>query len=121
MSLTLYTTLGCHLCEELEAWFSRLGPHAPALHRVEIADEAELLARYGERIPVLRDAAGDELERGFEPARLAAWLEARGWLDEDAWQRAQQGDAPAEPEAKGAVMRGGRRYLGGLGGSGVGE
>ncbi|RAR59676.1 glutaredoxin-like protein DUF836 [Onishia taeanensis] len=115
--LTLYTTLGCHLCEELETWLALLGPETPALRRIEIADDAALLQRYGERIPVLRDASGNELERGFEPARLAAWLEARGWLDHAAWQRAQGVDAPAEPESEGAVMHNGRRYLGGLGGS----
>lgn len=116
--LTLYTTLGCHLCEELEAWLARLGPEAPELHRVEIADDPALLARYGERIPVLEDAAGEALERGFEPARLAAWLEARGWLDHVAWQQALTGDAPVAPKPAGAVMHNGRRYLGGLGGSG---
>ncbi|MGB8714301.1 MAG: glutaredoxin family protein [Onishia taeanensis] len=115
--LTLYTTLGCHLCEELEAWLARLGPQAPPLRRVEIADDPALLARYGERIPVLEDAMGEALERGFEPARLAAWLEARGWLDHAALQRVQGADAPAEPESEGAVMHNGRRYLGGLGGS----
>ncbi|MDI4636675.1 MULTISPECIES: glutaredoxin family protein [Halomonadaceae] len=112
-ALTLYTTLGCHLCEELEAWLVWLGPQAPALHRVEIADDAALLARYGERIPVLEDAAGSELERGFEPARLATWLEARGWLDRAAWQKAQKIMPPANPESVRAVMHNGRRYLSG--------
>ena len=111
--LTLYTTLGCHLCEELEAWLVRLGPGAPALVRVEIADDPALLARYGERIPVLEDAQGEALERGFEPARLAAWLKARGWLDHAAWQRLQGEERPAALTPEGAVMRRGRRYLGG--------
>ncbi|WP_458526158.1 glutaredoxin family protein [Onishia taeanensis] len=121
VALTLYTTLGCHLCEELEVWLARLGPLAPALRRIEIADDEALLKRYGERIPVLRDAAGDELERGFEPARLKAWLEARGWLDHAAWQEAQRGLASVAPGATPAVMHKGRRYLGGLGGSGDGD
>ncbi|MAX32445.1 MAG: thioredoxin family protein [Halomonadaceae bacterium] len=118
--MTLYTTLGCHLCEALEAWLARLGPQAPALRRVEIADDAALLARFGERIPVLEDAAGNELERGFEPARLAAWLEAREWLDHAAWQQAQDTDAAAKPEPEGAVMHNGRRYFGSSLGSSFG-
>ncbi|HSH57733.1 MAG TPA: glutaredoxin family protein, partial [Halomonas sp.] len=84
------------------------------LERVEISEEDALIARYGVRIPVLADAAGNELDRGFEPARLAAWLEARDWLDDKAWQalrRRLNGEDEA-PEAYGAIMRGGRRYLG---------
>ncbi|WP_136253842.1 glutaredoxin family protein [Onishia niordana] len=113
--LTLYTTLGCHLCEELEAWLARLGPEAPALVRVEISDDAALLARYGERIPVLEDAAGQALERGFEPERLADWLAARSWLDHEAWRQVQQPAGVDERHVKGAVMRNGRRFLGGSG------
>ncbi|RTQ99401.1 glutaredoxin family protein [Halomonas nitroreducens] len=109
--LTLYTTLGCHLCEALEAWLGRLASDEVTLERVEISDDEALMARYGVRIPVLRDAEGAELERGFEPARLADWLAARGWLDEAAWRQLQQDDAD-RPTARGAQMRGGRRYLG---------
>ncbi|MDN3554669.1 glutaredoxin family protein [Halomonas maura] len=109
--LTLYTTLGCHLCEALEAWLGRLASEEVTLERVEISDDEALMARYGVRIPVLRDAEGGELERGFEPTRLAGWLAARGWLDAAAWRQAQREDAD-RPAASGAVMRGGRRYLG---------
>ncbi|UYG06422.1 glutaredoxin family protein [Halomonas sp. M4R1S46] len=109
--LTLYTTLGCHLCEALEAWLGRLASDEVALERVEISDDEALMARYGVRIPVLRDAEGGELERGFEPARLADWLAARGWLDEAAWRAAQEGGGD-RPAARRAETRGGRRYLG---------
>ena len=45
---------GCHLCEEAEAELSRLAQRYPhRLERVDVEADAELLARYGERIPVL--------------------------------------------------------------------
>lgn len=117
MRLTLYTTLGCHLCVQFEALFGLLCRESFTLDKVEVADDEALLARYGVRIPVLADADGRELDRGFEPERLAAWLESRGWLDAEAWQRLQRDlaggaadESPSEP--RGAVMRGGRRYLG---------
>ncbi|MCK2183653.1 glutaredoxin family protein [Halomonas getboli] len=109
--LTLYTTLGCHLCETLEAGLARLAGVEYCLTRVEISEDEALLARFGERIPVLVDAAGEALEGGVSPARLAEWLAARGWLDESAWQ-AMQGESEATQESGGAVSRRGRRYLG---------
>ncbi|PMR69872.1 glutaredoxin family protein [Halomonas heilongjiangensis] len=111
--LRLYTTLGCHLCEQFEALLFHLANEAPVLDRVEISEDDALVERYGVRIPVLADAAGEELDRGFEAPRLAAWLAARGWLDEAAWQQLQRelGGEPPRP-ARGAVIRGGRRYLG---------
>lgn len=50
--LVLYMTCGCHLCEQAE---SVLREQAGVVVRlVEIADDEELLERYGVRIPVLR-------------------------------------------------------------------
>ncbi|MDR5867630.1 glutaredoxin family protein [Halomonas koreensis] len=108
--LTLYTTLGCHLCEALEHWLGRLAGVEVRLSRVEISDDEALMARYGVRIPVLADASGNELDRGFEPERLAAWLGERGWLDEAAWRAAREGEE-GRSAPRGAEMRGGRRYL----------
>ena len=88
---TLYTTLGCHLCERLEALLATLHAGEYQLNRVEISEDEALMARYGVRIPVLADSAGEELDLGFEPPRLAAWLEARNQLDHTAWQRLQAG------------------------------
>ncbi|QTF93975.1 glutaredoxin family protein [Halomonas sp. BM-2019] len=112
--LTLYTTLGCHLCHQLEALLARLCAGEHRLERIEISEDDALMERYGIRIPVLADAEGQELDRGFEASRLAAWLAERGWLDETAWEALQRELAGEdEPrEAPGAVMRGGRRYLG---------
>ncbi|GGY05477.1 hypothetical protein GCM10007160_36400 [Litchfieldella qijiaojingensis] len=106
--LTLYTTLGCHLCDELEHHLASLSVAEVILERVEIADDDALMARYGERIPVLVDASGAELERGFEPECLAAWLAERGWLRKEALETTE---APIS-EPKGAYLRRGRRFLG---------
>ncbi|RDB43395.1 glutaredoxin family protein [Halomonas sp. DQ26W] len=112
--LTLYTTLGCHLCERLETLLTTLHLGEYRLEKVEISEDEALMVHYGTRIPVLLDAAGNELDLGFEPERLAVWLAERGWLNEAAWQalgRQLEGEAEAR-DVRGAVMRGGRRYLG---------
>lgn len=59
MQFILYGTVGCHLCELAEAQLAGLLaqlPHAAALEIecIDIADSDELVASYGERIPVLR-------------------------------------------------------------------
>ncbi|WP_027967235.1 glutaredoxin family protein [Halomonas halocynthiae] len=114
MRLRLYTTLGCHLCSELGTWLERLANQPLTLERVEISDDEALVQRYGVRIPVLADEQGQELERGFEPVRLAQWLAERGWLDEAAWQKASRGEdekGSGTKALRGAHMRQGRRYL----------
>ncbi|WP_416140124.1 glutaredoxin family protein [Halomonas sp. HK25] len=112
--LTLYTTLGCHLCSQLEGLLGHLCAEPVALDRVEISEDDALMERYGVRIPVLADGVGQELDRGFDAPRLAAWLAEREWLNEAAWEalRRQREGEEAPREVKGAQMRGGRRYLG---------
>lgn len=113
--LTLYTTLGCHLCERLEALLVALHAGKYQLSKVEISEDEVLMARYGVRIPVLADSAGEELDLGFEPPRLAAWLKARDQLDATAWQCLQAGSELMEHEqGKEEAVRArpaGRRYL----------
>ena len=53
MVLTLYTTLGCHLCEQMEALVRALARVEFTIERIEISEDDTLLRRYGERIPVL--------------------------------------------------------------------
>ena len=117
--LTLYTTLGCHLCERLEALLAALHAGEYQLNKVEISEDEALMARYGMRIPVLADSAGAELDLGFEPPRLAAWLAAHDQLDAMAWQRLQAGgehvvqqqeQEQGQDEAE-RVRPAGRRYL----------
>ena len=52
MSVVLYTTVGCHLCEQARELVSTVAPDI-TLTLVDVAEDDELLARYGERIPVL--------------------------------------------------------------------
>lgn len=70
-TLTLYTTAGCHLCEQAEAL---IWPHLSSdewrLQAVDIAQSDELIERYGVRIPVVAKMADDD------PARVVSEL---GW------------------------------------------
>ncbi len=53
-TLYLYTTLGCHLCEEAKALaWPLLSEKGYQLLEVEIADDPALMERYGVRIPVM--------------------------------------------------------------------
>ncbi|WP_372612393.1 glutaredoxin family protein [Halomonas sp.] len=114
IQLRFYTTLGCHLCEQLQALLLTLAADEVWLEKIEISEDDALVERYGMRIPVLEDERGEVLDRGFDAPRLAAWLSERGRLDEAAWEALQRQLAgEVEPrEMTRAVMRGGRRYLG---------
>lgn len=73
MDLVLYGTEGCHLCEQARELVVRVRGARP--REVDIADDAELMARYGVHIPVLRDAvSGAELGWPFDTGELARWL-----------------------------------------------
>ena len=69
--LTLYTTSGCHLCEHAETILEAGGHRFEA---VDIADDLDLMERYGVRIPVVRDDAGRELGWPFDGAQLEDFL-----------------------------------------------
>ena len=77
--LTLYHTLGCHLCEQAEALIDPvLSARSLSWELVDIADDDVLLEQYGMRIPVLkRRCDGAELGWPFDAASLTAWLAAR--------------------------------------------
>jgi hypothetical protein len=80
MSLILFHTQGCHLCEDAHALvlaaLARQGLSPDGLEQVEIADSPDLLERYGVTIPVLREnTSGRELNWPFgleEIGRLIA-------------------------------------------------
>lgn len=70
--LTLYTTAGCHLCEQAEALLDAAGiPFVP----VDIEADLTLLERYGVRIPVVRDSGGRELGWPFDGTMLSEFVE----------------------------------------------
>lgn len=85
-TLLLYTTLGCHLCEQAEQLLQPVLLHINAslgargmaplqLLPVEISESAELVDTYGVRIPVIR-LQDSEAELGwpFDQAQAFAFL-----------------------------------------------
>lgn len=71
-SLTLYQRDDCKLCDQAVALLARA--RVPDFESVWIDGDAELETRYGERVPVLRDAAsGRELGWPFDAAKLQAF------------------------------------------------
>lgn len=75
-SFYLYSTSGCHLCEQAEALlqpFLRVGLFHVQV--VEICHDEELVKRYGVRIPVLACAAKglEELGWPFDQAQVWSW------------------------------------------------
>ncbi|OGS92134.1 MAG: glutaredoxin [Gallionellales bacterium GWA2_60_18] len=70
--LVLYGTSCCHLCEDAEAILREAGI---AVQHVDIAEDDELLERYGTRIPVLlRADSGAELGWPFDAAALRYFM-----------------------------------------------
>ncbi len=71
--LILYQRDDCKLCDEAVALLARV--RAPDFESVWIEGDADLEARYGERVPVLRNDASDrELAWPFDAAALQAFL-----------------------------------------------
>jgi glutaredoxin len=72
MNLELYGTTFCHLCEEAEAILNEIGIEA---NYIDIADDDELVERYGIRIPVLkRGDTGAELGWPFDVEAVSRFL-----------------------------------------------
>jgi hypothetical protein len=97
LTFWLYSTSGCHLCEQaetmLQALFQTPGLLPPlvtaddesssegvAVDIVDISEDDSLVARYGVRIPVLayQDQTGRMLELGwpFQPEQLLQFIRA---------------------------------------------
>lgn len=76
MEITLYTTLGCHLCEQVEHMLAHLSERFPhALSLVDIADDDALLDAYGTSIPVLyRPDINMEFAWPFDVEQLGQFL-----------------------------------------------
>lgn len=73
--LILYQRDDCKLCDEAVALLARV--RAPEFESVWIDDDTELEARYGERVPVLRDEPGGrELQWPFDAGALRAFLDS---------------------------------------------
>ena len=74
--LILYSTLGCHLCEQaLELIEPLLSDGRFQLEEVDIADSDVLMDQYGIRIPVLRRPEQNrELGWPFDQDQLRSFL-----------------------------------------------
>lgn len=73
MRLVLYQRDDCHLCDLALDVLAQA--HTPDFSSVFIDGNAELEARYGARVPVLRDVVTQrELEWPFDVARLRDFL-----------------------------------------------
>lgn len=71
-ALVLYGTSCCHLCEQAETILHEAGASAAC---IDIAEDGELLEKYGTRIPVLRRAdSGAELGWPFDAAAVKRFL-----------------------------------------------
>lgn len=77
MTVTLYTTAGCHLCELALEQLQDLQKTRPIeIRSVEIGDNDDLVERYGVRIPVIQCANQQELGWPFALPELKAFLQA---------------------------------------------
>lgn len=75
MSWILYQRDDCHLCDLALEVLAAAG--APEFDSVFIDGDARLEARYGIRVPVLRDAvSGSELDWPFDVDAVAGFLAA---------------------------------------------
>jgi len=77
MNVELYTTLGCHLCDEALAMLKFLQAHEKSLTlaEIEIADSEKLMAEYGIRIPVITaDNSEDDISWPFTIEELRQFL-----------------------------------------------
>jgi len=69
---TLYQRDDCQLCDQALTVLAQA--RVADLDSVFIDDDPALEARYGLRVPVLRDARGRELDWPFDVAAVDAWI-----------------------------------------------
>lgn len=73
MHLILYQRDDCHLCDLALDVLARA--RVPDFTSVFIDDDVDLEARYGERVPVLREGtSGRELAWPFDAVTIQSWL-----------------------------------------------
>jgi len=73
MRLILFQRDDCHLCDLALAVLAQA--RLPAFESVFVDDDAQLEARYGERVPVLRDEdSGEEIGWPFDAAVVTRFL-----------------------------------------------
>jgi len=71
----LYQRDYCHLCDQALAVLAQA--RAPDFDSIWVDDSVELAARYGTRVPVLRDLRdGRELDWPFDAVQVSRWMSA---------------------------------------------
>ncbi len=77
ITVLLYTTLGCHLCEQAKQVLWQVSADFPLLVQdVEISESDDLIEQYGVRIPVIAlDNDGAELGWPFSHSDVVALLQ----------------------------------------------
>lgn len=76
MELIFYTTSHCHLCDQAERLLIQTPLATPVpVEVVDISESADLVARYGTRIPVLqRSDNGVELNWPFDGPQIQQFI-----------------------------------------------
>lgn len=69
MPIVLFSRRGCHLCEQVEEWLAFSGT---AVEVVDVDQDAETAARYGDLVPVIAIDGVTVLSGRFEEADLVA-------------------------------------------------
>ena len=75
--LTLYTGVGCHLCDMARDILDAVLDESPRLvsyESVTITGDETLMAVYGERIPVVRNLSGQEKAWPFTEGQIKRLL-----------------------------------------------
>ena len=76
MTVTLFTTAGCHLCDLALQQLQTLQQQMPIIiQSVEIGDDDKLTAEYGIRIPVVKCSNNAELGWLFDLPTLLSFLQ----------------------------------------------
>jgi hypothetical protein len=81
MMLILYTTAGCHLCEDAEAILAYCQRYCADLSwlAIDIADDAALVQQYGLRIPVIKSVqSGTEISWPFDAGQVMVLMGTEG-------------------------------------------
>lgn len=72
--IKLYTTLGCHLCDQALAMLQNLATDVTIVE-VEIADDGRLLEKYGLIIPVVGvEGCAQEINWPFTASELRSFI-----------------------------------------------
>ena len=76
MNIRLYTTLGCHLCDEAMSMVHLLHGQGIdiVLEEIEISDSDSLIKRYGIRVPVIAREDDEEIDWPFSANELVSFL-----------------------------------------------